>query len=428
MVNNLFGATLQKTAAGNSWTVGGVASGFFRDLDGDAIAPQAVAAAIPDFMANRGPDGLRGGPIRLHHNFWQPLIQRAIALLSLDANEQMDLVASIALPLGRVTEIWVDADGDCHWRGILSQRHPVARCVWGLLQENAIALGVSVGGKILRTQPGRDRLGRPCNIISAIRLDELSITDNPALRLVGGENPAANGAYITALAKSLGASAMPSLQPKTSTTVETEAWLAKALGSTAKEISSANSTTTTGLGGKRGLSVGGTSQRPRGSKGVKMDSSQSKTGLGETQPKADRRTSSNTGPKTDVWGMTVSELTQKLAKCATLDKSALGDPETIGMLTDSAYGLAGLTPDPPPELINMVRFLQYFCRYAQELPTMDPWQAEGTVPAMGIDLTKALASFKEGMPKDLMGQPLRPPGGVKPTTPFVAFPTQYVQY
>lgn len=424
MSSNLFGATLHKTA-GSAWAVGGVASGFFRDLDGDAIAPQAVAAAIPAFMAGRGPDGLRGGPIRLHHDFWQPLLQRAIALLGLDTNAQMDLVSSIALPLGRVTEIWVDDAGDCHWRGILSQHHPVARCVWGLLKENAIALGVSVGGKILATQPGRDRLGRPCNLITAIRLDELSITDNPALRLVDGENPSANGAYITALAKSLGAT----MGNQTSTTVETDDWLAKTLNGIAKEVASASGTTTTGLGGRqRGLSTGGTSLRARGSTGVKLDGKQPKTGLGERQPKADRPTSSNTGPKTDVWGMTVSEMTQALAKCATLDKSALGSPGTIELLTDSAHGLAALTPDPPPELINLVRFLQYFCRYAQELPTMDSWQAAGTVPAMGMDLTKALSSFKEGMPKELMAQPLRPPGGVRPTAPFVAFPTQYVNY
>ena len=166
------------------WEVGGVASGFLRDLDGEAITPQAVRDAIPDFMASRGADGIQGGPLRLHHDFWTRFLRQAIDALNLPRDVQFELVAAISLPLGRVTQIWVDEQGTTHWKGILSQANPISGIIWQLLREKLIHLGVSLGGKILQTQAGgRDRLGRPCTLITAIRLDEISITDNPALSL-----------------------------------------------------------------------------------------------------------------------------------------------------------------------------------------------------------------------------------------------------
>jgi len=193
-------AILSKT--GESWAVGGVASNFFKDLDGDAISPAAIQQAIPGFMANRGPDGIQGGPLRLHHGFWERFLKQAINGLSLPYDEQIRLITAIALPLGRVTEMSVDADGTTRWRGVLSQANPIARVIWDMLREGMIHLGVSVGGKINAVRPGRDVLGRPCNVITSVRLDELSITDNPANRLIESESPD-NGAYIMALAKSL---------------------------------------------------------------------------------------------------------------------------------------------------------------------------------------------------------------------------------
>jgi len=188
--------------ASESWAVGGVASNFFKDLDGDAISPAAIQQAIPGFMANRGPDGIQGGPLRLHHGFWERFLKQAINGLSLPYDEQIRLITAIALPLGRVTEMSVDADGTTRWRGVLSQANPIARVIWDMLREGMIHLGVSVGGKINAVRPGRDVLGRPCNVITSVRLDELSITDNPANRLIESESPD-NGAYIMALAKSL---------------------------------------------------------------------------------------------------------------------------------------------------------------------------------------------------------------------------------
>lgn len=421
MNSPLFGATLLKTASTEAWEVGGVASGFFKDLDGDAIHPHAVAEAIPGFMAQRGIDGISGGPIRLHHNFWQPLLQRAIALLSLDSQQQMDLVASIALPLGRVTEIRVaPGSGTCHWRGVLSAANPIARTIWQMLRENLVPLGVSVGGKILRTEPGRDRLGQPCNLITKIRLDELSITDNPALRLVAGEGAEeGNGAYIAALAKSLGTS----MNSTSSTSVER--WLQKALGNAQRQLAPSDDPIKTGMG--RGLNAP-TSLRPRGSGSIGMDGTQPTTGIGDRQPKGGYPQATSKGPNTDVWGMTVGGVTKALEKCGAMGKAELSSPETIGLLTDSAYGLAGVTEAPPPALINLVRFLQNFSRYAQELPHMSDYQAAGTVDAMGPELLKALSDFKEGITDELSGSPLRPPGSPSVATPHVMFPSQYVQY
>jgi len=202
-----FEAILSKS--GESWVVGGVASNFFRDLDGDAIAPDAIARAIPAFMANRGPDGLKGGPLRLHHGFWERFLKQSINSLNIPYADQMGMLAAIALPLGRVTEMTVEPDGTTRWRGLLSQANPIAKVIWEMLKEGLVHLGVSVGGKINATRPGRDALGRPCTVICDVRLDELSITDNPANRLIESET-ADNGAYIMALAKSLQTTVSPS--------------------------------------------------------------------------------------------------------------------------------------------------------------------------------------------------------------------------
>jgi hypothetical protein len=193
-------STLQKAASSDEWLIGGVASSFHKDLDGEAITPQAVKEAIPGFMARRGADGIQGGPIQLHHGFYDRFIKQAVGLLRLPIDEQMALVAAISLPLGRVTKMWVEPDGTTKWEGVLSQANPIARIIWQMLKENLIHLGVSLGGKIFSTQPGRDSLGQLCTLITKIRIDELSITSNPALRLTNDEG---TGAYITALAKSI---------------------------------------------------------------------------------------------------------------------------------------------------------------------------------------------------------------------------------
>lgn len=430
-------AALRKSS--DVWEVGGVASNFYKDLDGDAIHPNAVEAAIPGFMANRGPDGLQGGPIRLHHNFWERFLKNAISALQLPSDQQMDLVAAISLPLGRVTKIWVDKkSGTTHWKGVLSQANPIARTVWNLLKEGLVHLGVSVGGKILATERGRDCIGQPCTLITQIRLDELSITDNPALRLVAGETPD-NGAYITALTKSLEqAIAPPARQPKRvpmAQSTDVDSWLRKtlfnesgpSLGTPTKEAGSGKwGGTSTGLG--RGIGAAG-SQRPRGSKPVQMDHSQKPTGLGKKQPKVSRPAGSVANePKTDIWGMTVGQITKHLAKCGQMSKSEWGSPATATMLTDSAHALAQSTDSPPPELINLVRFLQHLNQFAQQLPHMSDWEANAIAADMGPSLLKSLEDFKEAMPKEAMGVPVRPPGSPRPVTQHITFPNQYVLY
>jgi hypothetical protein len=418
-------AILSKT--GESWVVGGVASNFFKDLDGDAISPDAIQQAIPGFMANRGPDGIQGGPLRLHHGFWERFLKQAINGLNLPYDEQMKLITAIALPLGRVTEMTVDSDGTTRWRGLLSQANPIARVIWDMLREGMIHLGVSVGGKINAVRPGRDALGRPCNVITSVRLDELSITDNPANRLIESEAPD-NGAYIMALAKSLEKAARKPIRENNMEHLNR--FLAKALGgSPGKEIGSGSwKDTTTGMG--RGLGAP-TSQRPRGSKQVQMDNSSSAhagKGIGGKQPKATRPYSSGGMPPTDVWGMTMTQLTRELSKCCSMGKDAWGSPETVGFLTDSAHAIAGITDSPNPELINFVRFLQNLGQFAQALPHMDDYQAKGTVVAMNEDLFKALDEFVEKLPSELKGRPLRPPGSPGVVGMDIQFPKQYVVY
>lgn len=717
--------------------MGGVASNFFRDLDGDAIAPEAIARAIPAFMANRGPDGLKGGPLRLHHGFWERFLKQSINSLNIPYADQMGMLAAIALPLGRVTEMVVEPDGTTRWRGLLSQANPIAKVIWEMLKEGLVHLGVSVGGKINATRPGRDALGRPCTVICDVRLDELSITDNPANRLIESE-AADNGAYIMALAKSLQTTVSPSpvdrfleqvlddnlskaarqklqegatkqvngvtyvlnkkrrwtraeprgkrssqhwgntlndsgapaanpaakparkprakaapqqlslipdgtpsrvkpkakkgkqwgatqqpqapaavggaamgatnLRPKKKTplpkptpvgdddifakpkakakakpkrsrkakneggdmpsgsstlnsTIEKAydlverlekpalngafdgkfgtghgsfgnmsyeeerlwSWLDGVKGKAidrflrgqdketsleqfekdikddlaifermAQSLDAKSSSTNGGdmppqakggdlvmdehypdlkkslipyipkttmakvnrflhkaLGGSpggeinsgswrdtaipsmgRGLGANSTN-KPTGTKPVRLDASSSDTaarGIGGKQPKAQRTYSSGGMPPTDVWGMTVGQLTRELSKCCGMTKDAWGSPETSGFLTNAAHGLVGLTESPHPELINFVRFLQYLNQFAQQIPHMDDYQAAGTVAAMNTDLTKALGDFTETLPADLKGRALRPPGSPGVRGIDIQFPSQYIVY
>lgn len=422
--------------SGESWVVGGVASNFFRDLDGDAISPDAIHHAIPGFMANRGPDGVQGGPLRLHHGFWERFLKQAINALNLPYEEQMGLLSAIALPLGRVTEMTVGPDGTTRWRGVLSQANPIAKTIWNMLKEGMVHLGVSVGGKINSTRPGRDALGRPCTVITDVRLDELSITDNPANRLIESESPD-NGAYIMALAK---AAAVPGRtgkpRPKSNvltpvSTMSVESFLAKALGNPGQEFGS-GSWRDTGIPEMgRGLTPVPAS-KPTGSTTIKLDASSSATAGkmlgGATQPKAQRTYSSGGMPPTDVWGMNIDQLTRELSKCCGMTKEAWGSPETVGLITDSAHAIAGLTDSPEPELINFVRFLQHVGQFAQAMPHMDDYQAAGTVQAMNSDLTKALEQFVESLPSDLKGKPLRPSGSAGVTGMDIQFPAQYVVY
>jgi hypothetical protein len=324
---------------------------------------------------------------------------------------------------------------------VLSQANPIAKTIWAMLKEGMVHLGVSVGGKINSTRPGRDALGRPCTLITDVRLDELSITDNPANRLLDSESPD-NGAYIMALTKSLEKAIAPgrttlqktlALMPTpVSTMASVEQFLAKALGGNpGAEINSGSQGDTAIPSMGRGLSAPPATLRPVGTQTIKMDSSSSDTagrGLAGIQPKAQRLYSSGGMPPTDVWGLSIDQLTRELAKCARMDKHAWGLPETAGFITDSAHAIAGMTESPNPELINFVRFLQNIGRFAQEMPYMDDYQAAGTVTAMNDDLIKALEEFVETLPSDLKGKPLRAPGSVGVVGADIQFPKQYVIY
>ncbi len=408
-------ATLSRhlNKASDQWEVGGLASDFLRDLDGEAITPEAVRQAIPEFMAQRGADGIQGGPLRLHHNFWDRFLRQAIDTLRLPRDIQLDLVAAIALPLGRVTEIWVDHKGATHWKGVLSQANPIARIIWQLLREKLIHLGVSLGGKILNTRLGRDGLGRACTLIDAIRLDEISITDNPALRLTQGEG---TGAYIQALAKSV-RSAFPiaSTPMKRNTQRQLDRFLRKAIG--------------------EGLTLGMDTpivppegKAKRGTTTVSMDATSLTTGMGGKSQRQIAPKGSGNEPATDVWGMTVEQLTRELSKACDCKKTVKdwSDPDLLKTLTDGAYGLTTLTDNPPSALVNFVRFLQYFSRFAQSLPLMDNYQAEGTIAAMPDELLKAIEDFQEQMPTDLMQQTFRSPGSNPIDRMDIMFPQQYV--
>lgn len=372
-------------------------------------------------MAMRGPDGIQGGPIRLHHDFWSRFLRQAIDSLRLPREEQMSLVAAIALPLGRVTRIWVDDEGTTYWRGTLSQANPIARIIWQMLQEGLIHLGVSVGGKIWETQDGgRDALGRPCTLITDIRLDELSITDSPALRLTQGEG---TGAYITALAKSIRSALTPPPRKMTTSPQQVERFLQKSL---------ALSLTDLNLGFDRDNVGPPRARSPKGSQTVQMNTDQPKTGMGEKPSAAKRPKAKGNEPKTDVYGFTVKELTAELRKCAGYKTPGQwSDPATLQLLTDGSFGLTSidLGGNPPPvELVNMVKFLQYLNQFAQGAQYMHPYQGNATAIAMGEELSKALDNFEEKMPSDLVAKPLRPPGSPGVAGMHIEFPQQYVLY
>jgi hypothetical protein len=396
-------ATLQKSAKAGDWIVGGVASSFHRDLDGEAITPDAIASAIPQFMAVRGGDQISGGPIRLHHDFWTRFLKQAIAAVSLPFEEQTRLISAIALPLGRVTHISVDrGSGETRWRGVLSQSNPIARIVWDMLREGLISLGVSVGGKILATGRGRDALGRNCTLITKIRLDELSITDNPALRLTEGEG---TGAYITALAKSI----KTTFDHRGSGRMSTRTFLRKALGGNPQSEAASGNTSLPNMGFSRNLGEPKTA-KPKPSGTIKTEDGDTKTGVGGVvQPKA-AKPKGGADLKSDVWGISVKEFAQQLSKCSGMKKtSEWSDPKLLKKFAQGAYGLTHITDNPPPELIDFINFLQQIAKFAYMLPNMDDYQAAGTMDAMGADLQKSLEEFQEKMPDDLMGKPLRPP-------------------
>lgn len=415
--------TLAKAAGVSSFKVGGVASGFLKDLDDEAITPDAVKRAIPGFMALRGPDGVAGGPLRLHHDFWQRFLKQAIESLGLSRDEQMDMVAAIALPIGRVTKMWVDGSGTTRWEGTISQASPIGRILWSMLKENLIHLGVSLGGKILRVDRGRDGLGRPCGLITDIRIDELSVTDNPAYRLTEGETED-NGAYIQALSKSLG---LTSHRRK----MNVDQFLAKALGTPKNEITSGSwGETKTGLAGTRSSY---STLTPKGKASVKVAPDMGKVFSDNTQgQKISKPTSSNPGPKTDIWGMTVGELTSALEKCAGMDElkkccsSMAKSEEMASDLYQSARGLAGSTDEPPGVLANLVRLLAQISSLVAELPHKSEWEQDGYVKDIHDVLSKSLTEFREKMPEGLMGSPVRPPGRARNATQELVFPSHYV--
>jgi hypothetical protein len=401
--------------------VGGVASGFLKDLDDEAITPEAVKQAIPGFMALRGPDGIVGGPLRLHHDFWQRFLKQVIAVLPLSSEQQMDLVAAIALPLGRVTKMWVDGSGVTRWEGQISQANPIGRIVWQMLKENLIHLGVSLGGKILRVEKGRDGMGRPCGLITEIRIDELSVTDNPAYRLISGETED-NGAYISALTKSL------TRQVKS---MNVENFLAKALGGSATAQAGSGSWGDTTTGMSRPI-VPAQSKQPHGGSSIKIAGEMGQVLSDNKQSKLSKPTSSNSGPKTDIWGMTVAELTRSLEKCADMEElkkcgcSMEKSEETAKRMYESALGLAGSTNEPPGVLVNLVKMLSELASYVSELPHMDDWTRSGTIEAIHDRLHKSLTEFQEKMPESLMGSPVRPPGHARNDTQDLVFPSHYV--
>lgn len=372
-------------------------------------------------MAGRGADGIEGGPLRLHHDFWSRFLQQAIAKLNLPTEKQFELVAAIALPLGRVTQMWVDEKGITHWRGVLSMANPIARIIWGLLKEGLIHLGVSLGGKIFETfRNGRDALGQPCTLITRIRIDELSITDNPALRLTQGEG---SGAYITALAKSIKTAMSQDRQDKV------VSFLKKAIGGNAQQEFNSGEwgATKTGIADR---SVGEPkSVSPKGRSTLKMDDSTLTTGMGGTSKAPAKPPAKSAEPDTDIYGLTVHEFTQDLYKaCQNCDRQSLSSPTMLKKFGDGIVALAGLSDDPPPALINLIKLLHTCSQFSQALPHMDDWRAGQTALAMGQDLSKALEDFQEQMPTALMQSTFRPPGAAGIAALQVAFPQQYVVY
>lgn len=383
--------------------------------------PNAVRDAIPDYMAMRGPDGIQGGPIRLHHDFWQPFLQRAIGALGLSEKRQFELVAAIALPIGRVTSMSVDNEGRTHWEGYLSEANPIAKIVWQMLKEGLIHLGVSLGGRILQVADGgRDALGKPCRLITRIRIDELSVTDNPALRITDGSD---HGAYIMALAKSVLGPPPRMASPND----DVQRFLSKALGGDGgASLFNSGETTVTGMG-SMSRSLTPKQSVPRSGKKIQLDSSSTTTGMGKDNvapaPKGKPAGKGN-GWSTDVWGMTVEQFTRGLAKCGDMQ-----DPhewaEAANYMRDGSMGLIGLTNRPPDDLLNLVRLLSNVSRYAMELPYMTKSCAAATMREMGDDLKKMADQFMGSIPGELKGKPLKPPGAKSFAALDIAVPEQY---
>jgi Caudovirus prohead serine protease len=568
------------TKSASEMIVGGIASGFFRDLDGEAITPGAIAQAIPAFMAPRGADGIKGGELRLHHDFWQRFLKQAIATLNLPAEKQMELVAAIALPLGRVTEMTVDETGTTHWKGVLSKANPIASIIWRMLKEKLISLGVSLGGKIFNTEMGRDSAGKPCRLITDIRLDEISITSNPAYRLTEGEG---TGAYISALAKSVrsaigdnmttllkaptpvehatgqapethhafyaknsvhvsarspehaqekiksfygsspdvafhkihsikettapsddnvdneghhlgiyqasvgvrhhvsaaspkkaqqqiqnyynkypgqrshglsiaatdlrhmptsdnqnhefeklsnpayghgGAPHKFSRFLKAADKAKVELFLKKAIGGSpkAEENSGSWGETKTGMG-KDNIANTSARSQPKGKIQTLADSTV--TGMGGKSAAPARPSATATIPLSDS-EVTIAALVQDLSKCAGYDRKQMGKDETLKKFGDTCNALAASTNSPPPAMINLIRLLGMFSRFAAELPSMSDFQADGTVAAMSGDLKKAIEDFQEHVPSELQGKRITSPGFPGIQKLDIAFPQQYV--
>lgn len=439
-------ATLEKS--GNTrYKVGGIASSFHRDLDGEAITPDAVNDAIPGFMASRGVDGIRGGPIRLNHGFSDQFIRNAIDVLNLPREEQLKLIAAVQLPLGRVTAMWVDDSGTTHWEGFLSEQNPVAKVIWDMLQEKLIHLGVSLGGKIYQIKEGgRDALGRLCRLITRIRLDELSITDNPALRLINDEAP---GAYITALAKSIrsaltaqggqqqvkGNGLKRRLRVATQDEIRrlAKTSMAESMGiPMAAGLGSQSNMVAIPSGITRAIAHTGSTTKPKGRRKV-ATSPTIKTGVGgdgsEVAPMA-RPRSGSTIPS-GVWGLSVGKIATSLYKCgATMDKKMVMSPNFQKFLQQGAEGLGSVVSeaaDPEP-LLGLIRLLRYISMYSGGVPNMDDYQANGTIEAMGEELTKAIESFVDAVPKSMLKQTVRPPGATGTSVLDVVYTDQYRSY
>lgn len=416
---------MAKAAHSTAWKVGGVASSFHRDLDGEAIVPAAVRDAIPDFMAVRGADGVSGGPIRLHHDYWQPFLQRIITTLRLSDALQMELVAAIALPIGRVTEMYVDEDGTTHWSGFLSPANPIAKIVWQMLKEGFIHLGVSLGGRILRVADGgRDTIGKPCRLITQIRIDELSVTDNPALRITDGSD---TGAYIMALAKSVFGSG-PRLRPKAishPSNNTAQRFLSQAFGDKGGAVSLSKSGEVKMPNMSRELFPADKKTGHSGS--LKVDKSEVKTGMGKDTISYDipPPKGKGKGPPTDVWGISVGAFADGLAKCGEMTKSEEW-VDALPMMREGSQGLLALTDTPPPELLNLARLLGLISQHTMALPYLSKQAADATMQAMGSDLQKMASEFSKAIPDELKGKPLRPPGSKSIAALDISFPQQYL--
>lgn len=176
----LWGALFKAAGVGDGERrIAGTVSGEFQDVEGDIMAPSAVREAIPLFMAPRGQGEVAGGPVRWYH--------------------EDKLYDKRALPIGRVTRLWVDNDGFTHFEAVLAKANPRSAVLWKLIQEGVVAIGASLGGSILEYQtrwnPQNHQFYRN---ITKIRIDELSLTDNPAFRTAEQLPDGSYGSYVMA--------------------------------------------------------------------------------------------------------------------------------------------------------------------------------------------------------------------------------------